>query len=172
MRSVAITGLLAEPERLRTFAAIVLGASQPEEIASRAGLEVGTVHNAVRRLQTGGLVSTGPDGFRAETAVFKDAVRADRPSLEDRVPLHEDPRRNAVLRSFIKDGRIAVMPTVPAKLRIVLEYVAEAFEPGRDYPEAEVNDLLHGWFEDHAMLRRYLVDQGEMKRADGIYRRA
>jgi hypothetical protein len=141
----------------------------PEEIATSTGLRVETVHTAVRRLQIGGLVTAGPNGFHPVEGAFKDAVRADQ---TDRVPLDDDPARDAVLRSFIRDDRITVMPTVPAKLRIVLEYVGQVFEPGRSYPEREVNDILHRWYDDYAQLRRDLVDWGVLKRADGIYQRA
>ena len=37
------------------------------------------------------------------------------------------------------------------------------------YPEAEVNALLQRVHPDTAALRRYLVDEGFMARADGVY---
>jgi hypothetical protein len=39
-------------------------------------------------------------------------------------------------------------------------------EPGRRYPEPEVNELLGRYHPDYAMLRRYLVDDGFLDRAD------
>ncbi|MDP9356578.1 MAG: DUF2087 domain-containing protein, partial [Chloroflexota bacterium] len=44
------------------------------------------------------------------------------------------------------------------------------FEPGREYPEKEVNAILRSAHEDVATLRRDLVDFGFMVRANGIYR--
>jgi hypothetical protein len=46
------------------------------------------------------------------------------------------------------------------------------FEPGRQYPEKEVNEILHAWYPDHAMLRRNLVDAGLLTRSNSIYQRA
>ena len=43
---------------------------------------------------------------------------------------------------------------------------AGLFELGRRYPEHEVNKLLGRYHPDYAMLRRYLVDDGFLARAD------
>ena len=50
--------------------------------------------------------------------------------------------------------------------------MARTFEPGHRYPEREVNDVLRTFWADYAALRRYLVDEGFLDRADGVYWRA
>jgi hypothetical protein len=51
--------------------------------------------------------------------------------------------------------------------------VAQAFEPGRRYPEAAVDEILKQVFDDHCVLRRYLVDEQFMSpTAAGVYWRA
>ncbi len=48
--------------------------------------------------------------------------------------------------------------------------MAQAFEPGRKYSEAAVNEVLKAIFDDHCALRRYLVDEAFMSRnAVGVY---
>jgi hypothetical protein len=163
-----LCGLLAEPSRLRTYAAVVLGARTPEQIAGVAGLDVPVVLKAVQRLSKNGVIAAGGDGLVADDGLFKETVRSSRP---DREPLDPDPARDAVLRSFIRDGRLTVFPTIPAKFRIVLEYLVGSFEQGRAYPESEVNEILNQWHDDHAALRRLLVDSGLLTRADSIYQR-
>jgi hypothetical protein len=74
-----------------------------------------------------------------------------------------------VLATFVQDGRIVTMPTKRAKRLVVLDHVAQAFEPGRTYPESEVNEVLRTFHEDVAALRRYLVDEGFMTREAGTY---
>jgi hypothetical protein len=74
-----------------------------------------------------------------------------------------------VLATFVKDGRIVTMPTRRAKRLVVLDHVAQSFEPGQTYPEAEVNDRLRTFHEDVAALRRYLVDEGFLTREAGTY---
>ena len=50
--------------------------------------------------------------------------------------------------------------------------VLTRFEPGRDYSEKEVNEVLRGVHEDVAYLRRELVEHHYLERADGRYRTA
>ena len=77
------------------------------------------------------------------------------------------------LRPFIRDGRIIVMPAKRSRRRLLLDQVAQAFEPGRNYPEAAVDEILRAVFDDHCALRRYLVDESFMCRDNqGLYWRA
>jgi hypothetical protein len=74
------------------------------------------------------------------------------------------------LRPFVRDGRIAVMPAKRTLRRMLLDQVAQAFEPGRHYAEAAVDEALKSVFDDHCALRRYLVDEDFLARtADGVY---
>ena len=77
------------------------------------------------------------------------------------------------LRAFVRDGRIIAVPAKRTRRRLLLDQVAQAFEPGRKYPEAAVNEVLMAIFDDHCALRRYLVDEAFMSRnAAGLYWRA
>jgi hypothetical protein len=77
------------------------------------------------------------------------------------------------LRPFVRDGRITAMPARRALRLLLLNQVAQAFEPGRRYQEAAVNETLKALYDDHAALRRYLVDEELMSRTpDGTYWRS
>jgi hypothetical protein len=77
------------------------------------------------------------------------------------------------LRAFIRDGRITALPAKRTRRRLLLDQVVQAFEPGRRYPEAEVDQVLKAVFDDHCALRRYLIDEQFMSRtAAGLYWRA
>ena len=80
--------------------------------------------------------------------------------------------REEQFRPFVQDGRIVAMPARPARRRLLLDCVAQAFEPGLRYPEAVVDDVLRQLCEDHAVLRRYLVDEGFLSRQAGVYWRS
>ncbi len=73
---------------------------------------------------------------------------------------------------FIKNGRLVIMPSKRSKLLLVLDHLAQEFEPGRSYPEPEVNEVLERYHPDYAALRRYLVDEGFMTREAGVYWRS
>lgn len=70
------------------------------------------------------------------------------------------------------NGRLEQMPAKRSRRLVVLDHLARMFEPGHRYPEREVNDMLRTVWPDHAALRRYLVDEGFLDRADGVYWRA
>ena len=77
------------------------------------------------------------------------------------------------LRPFVRDGRISVMPAKHTVRLLLLDRVAQAFEPGRRYPEVAVNEILKGLYDDHAALRRYLVDEELLSRTpEGTYWRS
>jgi hypothetical protein len=79
---------------------------------------------------------------------------------------------NVQLRGYLKDGRIEAMPAKRSKRLLLLAEVAQAFEPGVRYTERQVNDVLGALHPDYAALRRYLVDEQLMDRADGEYWRS
>ena len=77
-----------------------------------------------------------------------------------------------VLRSFVKDGRIVQIPAAMAKRLILLDWLAQDFEPGRKYSEQMVNLIIGQRHADTAALRRYLVDAGLLDRSGGQYWRS
>jgi hypothetical protein len=79
----------------------------------------------------------------------------------------------AQLRPFIRDGRITTVPAKRTRRLLLLDEVAQAFEPGRRYPERVVDEILKAVFDDHCALRRYLVDEAFLSRTvSGVYWRA
>lgn len=77
-----------------------------------------------------------------------------------------------VLGAYFRGDRLRAMPRAGRKRRIVLEELAQRFEPGRRYTEPEVNDLLRSAHPDVAALRRYLVEEVLLDRASGEYWRS
>jgi hypothetical protein len=78
-----------------------------------------------------------------------------------------------VLQNFLTDdGRLRTIPSKQGKLLVVLDRLAQEFEPGRNYPEAEVNQILLRFHPDYAALRRYLVENEFMTREDSVYWRS
>ena len=74
------------------------------------------------------------------------------------------------LRAFVRDGRITAIPAKRTRRRLLFDEVAQAFEPGRRYPESVVDEILKAVFDDHCALRRYLVDESFLSRtAAGVY---
>ena len=64
----------------------------------------------------------------------------------------------------MRDGRIVQIPRQRAKRRVLLDVLAQEFEPGLRYSEQDVNETLARFHPDTAALRRYLVDDEFMER--------
>ncbi|MEU0048642.1 DUF2087 domain-containing protein [Streptomyces sp. NPDC006309] len=168
-RSRQLIGLLADTGRLRAFAAVALGARNPEEVAGAADLPARATALALYRLREQGAVTDGADGaLTVSYGLLRDLARP------------EQPARQAgpdVIATFVRDGRLLRLPAQWTRKQRVLRHIAEqTFEPGVAYPERVVNERLRAWCEgsddiDHVTLRRYLVDLHELRRTDGIYER-
>jgi hypothetical protein len=74
-----------------------------------------------------------------------------------------------VLRNYLVDGKLSQIPAARSKRLVVLDFLAGQFEPGRVYPEEQVNYLLGRFHPDYAALRRYLVEEGLVERREGFY---
>jgi hypothetical protein len=175
MRPQTIVGLLAEPRRLSVFAALVLGARTPTEVGESTGLDPRSVHTALQRLTNGGLVDRGAhESYLPNFEAFRQAARSAARPVEEHG--YTDERVEAVIRTFVREGRLAGLPVQLSRRRMVLEHVVQSFEPGRDYSEREVDTVLRAWTEgggvDHVTVRRYLVDEGLLSRSANNYRRS
>ena len=84
--------------------------------------------------------------------------------------IKETPDDDRVLANFVDTGgRLLGIPAQRKKRLAVLRWLAEDFQPGRRYPEAEVNRIIGRRHADFAALRRLLVDEELMQRRRSIY---
>ncbi|GLY40360.1 hypothetical protein Amsp01_063830 [Amycolatopsis sp. NBRC 101858] len=141
----ALVSALADPARLQLFARIC------------AGLPVDGA-KLVKRLVDAGLVTVDGDTYRAVPEVFREAL-AKAPA---------DP-----LDGLFRHGRLVTIPHSGRRRQLLLAHLAERFEPGRLYTEQDVREKLSMVHDDHATLRRYLVDEGLLQRSNdgGAYGR-
>ncbi len=173
--AATLTGLLADEDRLRVVAALALGAADIDALRHATGLELPAAVRALQRLVDAGLVERAADGRLALlsrafqlAARYEAARRAVAPEEHPGVPA--DAAR--VLRSFLRDGRLTHIPAQHSKRVVVLEHLAQQFEPGTRYSEKMVNLVLGRFHPDTAALRRYLVDYGFLDRDHGEYWRS
>ncbi|GLY67283.1 hypothetical protein Atai01_39020 [Amycolatopsis taiwanensis] len=140
----ALVSALADPERLLLFARICttpagLPAADDPHLAKLA-----------KRLIAAGLVTFSDDRYHVVPEAFREALA--------KTPV--DP-----LEALFRHGRLVAIPR-PGKLRqALLTHLAGKFEPGRLYTECEVREKLAPVHDDHAALRRYLVDEGLLQRS-------
>ena len=163
-----ILGLLAEEDRLKVVSALVLGAGTSAEITATTGMTPRRSARALARLATGGLVEGDAGGYRLRLEALREAARADTPPDTGAEPGPPGPGGESarLLSRFVRGNRLTSIPVARGKRLVVLDHLAGLFEPGRRYTEAEVNQTLGAWHSDYASLRRYLVDEGFLRRAD------
>ena len=167
-----LVGLLAEEGRLKVVSAIVLGATDEPAVAAATGLDPKAVRKSLDRLVRGGVVEVAADGsLRVVTQRFKDAARrvaAARPQVRPE-ELGATADQAGVLRNYLVDGKLTHIPATRSKRLVVLDFLAGQFEPGRTYPEEQVNYTLGRFHPDYAALRRYMVEEELFDRRDGFY---
>ncbi len=79
--------------------------------------------------------------------------------------------KEKVIKNFVKDDHIEILPAKRSKRKYLLEYILAQFEPNRDYSETEVNNIIGRYHEDYATVRREFIMEKMMERSGGTYRR-
>jgi ArsR family transcriptional regulator, arsenate/arsenite/antimonite-responsive transcriptional repressor len=148
-----------------------------EELSTILLLKPATVSFHLSQLQEAGLLESRKDQYYQVYSLAGDALRRPlsdvvflaQPELAAEV--EEDAFRKKVLETFIRRCRLTHIPAQRSKQQIILERLAEEFEPDREYTELEVNRIPVEFHDDVAALRRGLISEGLMERAEGVYRR-
>lgn len=170
--AASLIGALADEQRRTVFAAVQLGASSVDEIVAATSLAQAQVAKALGKLVEVGAVASREGSLVVPTAVFPAAARValSRPASDEHDGLSGERRK--VMDAFVVGGRLSSIPASQAKRVVVLDWLAQEFEPGRRYSESMVNLVLGQRHPDTAALRRYLVDEGFLHREAGEYWRA
>jgi hypothetical protein len=178
-RMVVLLKLLADESRLRLLAHLADRERTVGELAELVGISEPTASHHLRRLLTAGLVQVEEVGtsrvYRYVPQLLQQAAR------ELATPTRvagllgsgpEDAFRQDVLRRYLIDGRLTKIPETRKKRRIILEWLVECFEVGRDYHEREINAIILPIHPDSATLRRELIAEQLMSRERDTYRRS
>jgi hypothetical protein len=170
--------LLADETRLRLLGVLASRERSVGELAEIVGLREPTVSHHLGRLAGAGLVSVRAEGTARIYRLERDALSRIGRDLftPERVRGYADEGADAyerkVLGTFLDGERLSKIPDTRKKRDVILRWLAERFEPGRDYPEREVNEIIGRHHPDFATLRRELIGAGLMTREAGVYRRA
>jgi hypothetical protein len=130
------------------------------------------IRRHVARLTTAQIITTDADRrtYRLRVETLREAAKEAGPPREPGLALgavYEE--EESVLRHYFRDGRLREIPAKHAKRVMVLSRLALEFDVGVRYSEGQVNDVLRRFHDDHASLRRYLVDEGFLSRDGGEY---
>lgn len=169
---------LGHPARLLIVNLILAKPRHGEELAMILGLNPATISHHMSLLAGAGLIQARKDQYYQTYSMvpgsldrtLSEIVRPGRPGALPGAAV--DAYRNKVLRTFFRRGRLVSIPAQLKKRQVILERIAQEFEPGRDYSERDVSLVLLDFNDDIATLRRGLIEHRLMRREHGVYRRA
>jgi hypothetical protein len=170
---------LADENRLRIVGLLARQSYSGEVLAEMLEIKPATVSHHLARLAEAGLVTARMEGHSKLYSLRLDVVHAMANSLLARDTLPEAARDlegaaydRKVLNDFLlPDGSLKKIPAQQKKLLAVLQHLLKEFEPGRAYPEKEVNAILARFYPDTASLRRAMIEYKLMRREAGTYSR-
>jgi hypothetical protein len=168
---------LGHPARLLILNLLRTKPRHGEELAAILRLKPPTISHHLSLLSAAGLLESHKDQYYQTYSLVRGALDKKLaevvflPQPDMTAEVDEDAYRAKVLRTFFQRGRLVQIPAQLKKRQIVLERLAEEFEPERGYSEREVNITLLDFHEDVASLRRGLIEFKLMQREKGVYRR-
>jgi hypothetical protein len=166
--------LLVDPARLAVVGAVAAGPGQTSDLSARSGRSDDEVRRTLGVLVQSGLVAREGETYHLDVAAWRELAKSlpQTAAPSQRVAFGMTDDEAQILGRFFRGDRLVEIPAQQAKRRVVLERLALEFEPGVRFSEAEVNEVLRRVHDDHATLRRLLVDEGLFDRAAGEYWRS
>jgi biotin operon repressor len=166
---------LADSNRLKIVGLLAEKSYSVEELAELLKLKPSTVSHHLARLAEAGLVQARSESYynvyQLDQSVLQKKARTmfTQGELSNvAAEVDADAYDKKVIRDYTKrDGSLKTLPSQRKKLEAILRYVAQAFEAGKHYSEKQVNEILAGYHDDTATLRRELVGFGLMQREGG-----
>ena len=167
---------VAHESRLKLLGLLAGKERSVGELAELLALKEPTVSHHLAKLHELDLVEMRAEGtahlYRLNTAALQRLNRelltpAQVASLADTVEAESWERK--VLKTYFEDGRLTKIPDTRKKRDVILRWLAEQFEYGVRYPEAQINAIIKRYHPDSATLRRELVGSKLMQRENGVY---
>ncbi len=159
---------LSDADRLRIVGMLTQHPATTREVAAELGLPFKDAMNHLAFMKFAGILREKDDIYELDPEGLESLSRRQFAGKmrESYTPAPDlDAEKRKVLKAYLNpDGSIKQIPLQPAKLRVILEYLINAFTPGVTYSEKEVNLILKRFNADVSGLRRYLVDAGLLKR--------
>jgi hypothetical protein len=173
-RAAALLKAMSSPYRLGLLATIAdrqagHNDTSAESLAAELNLSVKSVLKEAIRLQECGLV-----GFHGHT-MYADLtpLSAVADALLAELPVTRLLEQESDLERFFTNGRLTTLPEDASTRARIAHLLVRLLPMDRIMPEAEVNQRLNEVHDDHATMRRLMVDTGLLTRnGSSDYRRA
>ncbi|ALP34946.1 ArsR family transcriptional regulator [Paenibacillus sp. IHB B 3084] len=171
---------LADPTRMRILLLLSRGEMHGQALAEKLNLSQPTVTHHASKLREAGLIKERRDKNTVYFTLNPELIRQhaeatvrfifEKGEGEEEMSEVNETLEATVLRNFFsKDGKLRQIPSQYKKKLIVLQMLAEKLEPGRVYPERELNEWIKQYHEDFATIRRELIMHQFMYREREMY---
>ena len=158
---------MADVDRLRIIGVLAQRSADKSGIAGRLNMPLRDVVDHLAFLEQIGVISLNDNLYELNPdrlkTLARTQLREEKPEYVPAPDLNERSRRTMV-SCLEPDGTIKRLPSQPAQLKVILDYLVQAFTPGVDYTEKEVNTIIRRFHVDVSGLRRDLVDAGLLDR--------
>jgi hypothetical protein len=158
---------MADVDRLRIIGVLATQPANQSDIADRLNMPLRDVVGHLTYLENVGVISLEENLYELNTDKLENLARTQlRAEKPEYIPAPElDQKSRKVLVSCLEpDGTIKRLPSQPGQLKVILNYLVQAFTPGVNYTEKEVNTIIRRFHVDVSGLRRDLVDAGLLDR--------
>ncbi len=169
--AVAIFKALGDESRLAIVRMLLEGESYVELIACRLELTSATVSHHLKKLEEAGLVTCHRTQFYRVYAVCREILEETMVSLIGTLPAMDDDTKykQGVIDAFFEYGKLKNLPAQRKKREVVLRYILEPLEKGRNYTEKEIDEHILQYHEDYCFIRREMIACNLMSREHEIY---
>lgn len=155
-RAAALVSALSAPQRIAILAAVIARPGIPlGSVADELDVSLKVLMKDVVRLQDVGLVSLDGHTLSADLSALNEAGDALIAELPITQLLDDDPHD---LGRFFRLGRLTSFPEDAGTLEQLADLVVRLLPTNSELTEPEVNEILSQVHDDHATLRRLLVD--------------
>lgn len=160
-------------ERLKIGGMLGTEALTPTQVAGRLGIRPKEAMDHLSMLAHLGYLKNNANVYSLDSdalaGLSRQVLQGSRPRSKAEDFEGEEFDRKVLKDFMTPDSKLTAIPTQNKKRLVILRYLLKPFEPGERYPEKQVNELLKPYFADTASLRRYMVDEGLLKRENAIY---
>lgn len=176
--AIGLFKCLADKSRLQILKSLMQEDMYVERLAKRLNLTPATISFHLKKLEEAGVVTSRKEQYYTMYSICRqifetkiiDILREE--STEDKLQRERDELyRKKVIESFFEYGKLKSIPSQRKKERIILEEIAKAFEPGKEYSEREVNIIIADYHDDFCTIRRDMISEGLLERNQMVYHR-
>lgn len=178
-QAITLFKCLADKSRIQILKSLMEKDMYVSLLSERLSLTPATVSFHLKKLMDAGAITSRKEQYYTiysiNDEVFNVSILDILKEKSEEMDLQQE-RDNAyrkkVIDSFFEYGKLKSIPAQRKKELIILEEIAKAFEPGKEYSEREVNIIIADFHDDFCTIRRDMISEGLLKRENMKYRKA